>query len=151
MLQIKTVVFDKGDYAYTIEYFDGYAVRKISTNEEALNSMVLARGALANACRKYLEFGDKMNCTVNQVRFGKNEETTSSVQMTVWNGEKIMGVVTKVRPISASETFPDEQLVSCNSCVDELRGEVQRYIAGERAQQELGLDAPEEGANGKTK
>lgn len=143
MLQIKSVVFDKGDYAYTIEYFDGHAVRKISTNEEALESMKLARGALANSLKNYLEIAGHMNCTVNTVKFGKNSESSSSVQMTVWSGEKQMGVVSKVRPVSKSETFPDELLVSCNVCVNDLRGEVERYINGERAQAELDFDAPE--------
>ena len=143
MLQIKSVVFDKGDYAYTIEYFDGHAVRKISTNEEALQSMPIARGSLAIAMKNYLELGSGMNCTVNTVKFGKNEECSSSVQMSVWSGEKVMAVVSKVRPISKTETFPDELLVSCNTCVNDLRGEVERYINGERAQAELDFDAPE--------
>ena len=145
MLQIKNVVFDKGDYAYTIEYFDGHAVRKISTNEEALQSLVIARAALANALKNYMLINEVMSCRVNSVRFGKNEESASSVQMTVWSGEKQMGVVSKIRTISKSETFPDEQLVSCNVCVNDLRGEVEKYINGGRAQQELSFDdAPED-------
>ena len=144
MLQIKSVVFDKGDYAYTIEYFDGHSVRKISTNEEALQSLVIARGALANAIKNYMSINEAMTCKVNNVRFGKNDDCASSVQMSVWSGEKQMGVVVKIRTISKSETFPDEQLVSCNTCVSDLRGEVERYINGERSQQELPFDAPEE-------
>lgn len=145
MLQIKNVVFDKGDYAYTIEYFDGHAVRKISTNEEALQSLVIARAALANALKNYLVIGEIMSCKVNNVRFGKNDDSASSVQMTVWSGEKTMGVVTKVRPIAKSENFPDELLVSCNVCVNDLRGEVQKYIGGQRAQQELDFNNAPEG------
>lgn len=147
MLQIKSVVFDKGDYAYTIEYFDGHSVRKISTNEEALQSLVIARAALANAIKNYMMINEAMSCRVNNVRFGKNEDSASSVQMTVWTGEKQMGVVSKVRTVSKSETFPDEQLVSCNVCVNDLRGEVEKYINGERSQQELPFDAPEDDEN----
>lgn len=147
MLQIKSVVFDKGDYAYTIEYFDGHSVRKISTNEEALQSLVIARVALANAIKNYMMINEAMSCRVNNVRFGKNEDSASSVQMTVWTGEKQMGVVSKVRTVSKSETFPDEQLVSCNVCVNDLRGEVEKYINGERSQQELPFDAPEDDEN----
>lgn len=147
MLQIKSVVFDKGDYAYTIEYFDGHSVRKISTNEEALQSLVIARVALANAIKNYMMINEAMSCRVNNVRFGKNEDSASSVQMTVWTGEKQMGVVSKVRTVSKSETFPDEQLVSCNVCVNDLRGEVEKYINGERSQQGLPFDAPEDDEN----
>lgn len=144
MLQIKSVVFDKGDYAYTIEYFDGHAVRKISTNEEALNSFVLARGALANSLKNYLELAALMNCKVNSVRFGKNDDSASTVQMSVWSGSKAMGVVTKVLPINKSENFPDETMKNCSINMASLRGEVERYISGERAQQSLDFDAPEE-------
>lgn len=147
MLQIKSVVFDKGDFAYTIEYFDGKTVRKISTNEEALNSMTLARTALGVSLKKFLKLSEIMNCKVNSVRFAKNDDSASIVQLSVWSGLKQMGVVTKVHPVRKSETNPDEEMVSVFVNCDSLRGEVEKYISGERAQQSLDFGAPEEGAD----
>lgn len=143
MLQIKSVVFNKGDYLYTIEYFDGKSVRKISTNEEALESLGLSVSVLANACKDYLEQAYRMNVKVNSVKFGKENSKTCAVQLTVQAGEKIFGIVTKIHPVASSENFPDKDQVRCNEALTELWGEVERYINGERAQKELPFEAPE--------
>lgn len=144
MLQIKNVVFNKGDYLYTIEYFDGKSVRKISTNEEALDSLGLAVGQLAVACKNYLELADRMNVKVNSVKFSKENGKTCAVQLTVQAGEKIYGIVTKIHPAASTENFPDDNQVRCNEALTELRGEVERYINGERAQPELDFEDKEE-------
>ena len=137
MLQINSVLFNKGDFLYTIEYFDGKCVRKIATNEEALNSFVMAVKALAECLKKYLLIDDVYSCKINSIRFGKSEDSPTTVQMNCSSGLKMMGIVTKINPCNSNKEVPEVEQVSLYYNLIEVRGEVERYINGERAQKEL--------------
>lgn len=137
MLQIKNVLFNKGDFLYTIEYFDGKCVRKIATNEEALNSFDMSVKALAECLKKNLLLDDVYSCKINSIRFGKNEDSPNSIQMTFTSGIKMMGIVTKINPCNSKKDVPEVEQVALYNNLIEVRGEVERYINGERAQKEL--------------
>lgn len=140
MLQIKNVLFNKGDFLYTIEYFDGKCVRKIATNEEALNSFDMAVKVLAECIKKNLLLDDVYSCKINSIRFGKNEDSPNSIQMSCSAGLKMMGIVTKINPCNSKKDVPEvEQVVLYNNLI-EVRGEVERYINGERAQKKLDFE-----------
>lgn len=135
MLQIKKVLFNKGDYAYTIEYFDGKDVRKIATNDEALNSMRLAIGALENSIKDLFQI--PLGIKLNSVSFGKDENTQSTCQCSVFGSGRDGALLAKIHPVNKNETNPDGLIVSANVNVYGLRAEVEKYINGERAQQEM--------------
>lgn len=140
MLQIKSVLFNKGDFLYTIEYFVGKCVRKIATNEEALASFDMAVKALAECLKKNLLLDDVYSCKINSIRFGKNEDSPNSIQMNCTSGIKMMGIVTKINPCNSKKDVPEvEQVVLYNNLIEVLV-EVERYINGERAQKELDFE-----------
>lgn len=70
-MQIRKVEFSKGDYEYTIESFDGKTVRRIPTNEEPLESLILSKKCLQEAMKEYLELPEIMNVVIKTVNFGK--------------------------------------------------------------------------------
>lgn len=136
-MQIKNVVFNKGDFRYSIEYFDGKAVRKVSTNEEALDSFDLSVAALAASLKIYLKIDETYFVKVKKIKFGNNDASASTIDLHVFFCGKDMDIKTKIIPIKKEEHFKDEELVSCNENLNEVRGEINRYISGEKAQQEL--------------
>lgn len=140
MLQIKNVLFNKGDFLYTIEYFDGKCVRKIATNEEALNSFDMAVQSLAECIKKHLLIDDVFSCKINSIRFGKNEDSPNSIQMNCASGLKMMGIVTRIAPCNSKKDVPEVEEVALYNNLIEVRGEVERYINGERAQKELDFE-----------
>lgn len=143
-MQIKSVVFNKGDFLYTIEYFDGRCIRKVATNEEPLKSLPEAVQKLSADLKVFLPVKDNVIVTVNSVRYGKNADCTSVVQATVRDGEVIFGVVAKIRPIGPQEEFPPFGLAACNDSLKRLWDEVNRYVSGEHAQGELDFSEAEE-------
>lgn len=136
MLQIKKVLFNKSDFAYTIEYFDGKDVRRIATNDEALNSMKLAIGALENSIKDLFAIND-YSVRLNAVTFGKNEDTQSTAQLSIFGNDRDAALLVKIHPVSKTDKNPDGLLVSANVNVYGLKAEVEKYINGERAQQEM--------------
>lgn len=140
MLQIKNVLFNKGDFLYTIEYFDGRCVRKIATNEEALNSFPLSVGALAETIRDHLLINESYNCKINSIRFGKNEDSPNTVQMSFTSGMREMNILTKIKAINSNQNVPEVEQVALYNNLIEVRGECERYINGERAQKELNFE-----------
>lgn len=139
-MQIKNVLFNKGDFLYTIEYFDGKSVRKVSTNEEALKSLPDAVQKLGTDLKILLPVDAVVKVTVNSVRYGKTDESAASVQASVSIGEVRMGVVVKVRPVGPREEFPPAGLTSVNDSLKHLREEIIRYVNGERSQGEFSFD-----------
>lgn len=136
-MQIKNVTFNKGDFRFTIDYFDGKDVTKLSTNDEPLSSLQTAIDTLIASTKKWCEIGDGWNVALNAVKFGKNEDSPSSVQITANSGMKMMGIITRVPKLNKNMTFPDEVHVSMVQNVKELQGEIDRFLRGERAQKEL--------------
>lgn len=57
--------------------------------------------------------------------------------MVVGSGYKEMGIITRIKLISDKKVELPEDLNACLIHIVELRGELERYIKGERAQQEL--------------
>lgn len=142
-MQIKNVVFNKGDFLYSIEYFDGKAVRKVSTNEEALNSFDLSVSALAKALKDFLLINESYVIKIQKIKFGKNDDCASAVTLNVYTGGKDMVIQTKIIPVNENEHFTDQLLLSCNEHLKDVRGEVEKYINGEVAQNELPFNQEE--------
>lgn len=146
-MQIKKIVFNKGDFKYTIEYFNGKDVTTISTNDQALDSMDVAIKTLISSIKAWLGINDMYLIDLNAVKFGKNEDSSSSVQITAYTGLKSMGIITKVPVVKKTENFPDELQISACLNITALRYEVDRFLKGERAQQELPLEISNEVEN----
>lgn len=136
MLQIKKVQFNKGDFAYTIEYFDGKDVLKLATNDEALESMRLAIGALERSIKDLFAINE-YSVKLNAVNFGKNDDSQSTAQLSIYGNGRDAGLLAKIHPIAKTDKNPDGLLVSANVNIYGLRAEVEKYINGERAQQDL--------------
>lgn len=139
-MQIKNIAFNKGDYRYSIEYFDGKAVRKISTNEEALSSFDVAVSTLAISCKNYLKLDDGQNVTITHIRFGKNDDAPSSIFLNAFGAGVEMNIKTRLIPVHKEENYPDLLLIKCNDSLSEVYGECVRYLNGERAQSEFSFD-----------
>lgn len=139
-MQIKNVVFNKGDFRLTIDYFDGKDVKKLSTNDESQDSLQVAIDTLVASSRRWCEIPDYFSLSFGSVKFGKNENSASSIQLNAFSGMKTMGIITKIPKLNKNETFPDEIHVSMAQNLSELRGEIDRFLKGERAQKELPFD-----------
>lgn len=139
-MQIKNVVFNKGDFRLTIDYFDGKDVTKLSTNDEPLDSLQVAIDTLLASSRRWCEIPDYFSLSLGSVKFGKNEDSASGIQLNAFSGMKAMGIITKIPKLNKNETFPDEVHVSMVQNLSELRGEIDRFLKGERAQKELPFD-----------
>lgn len=136
---IKSIVFNKGDYAYHIESFDGKKVTKLSTNDEPEASLLVAKKDLSDALKDWLHLPEEMHIYLNSVRFSKDVLKPSSAQFTATMGIIRMGIVTKILPCKDSEKA-DSDLVVLNDSLSRLQEETVKYFRGERAQKELFKD-----------
>lgn len=139
-MQIKNVAFNKGDFRLAIDYFDGKDVKKLSTNDEPLDSLQVAIDTLVASSRRWCEIPDYFSLSLGSVKFGKGEDSACSIQLNAFSGMKTMGIITKIPKLNKKETFPDEVHVSMAQNLSELRGEIDRFLKGERAQKELPFD-----------
>lgn len=134
MLLVKKIVFGKGDYKYSIEYFDGKDVLVLSTNEEARKELQAAINSLNEQLKNWLLFDVSFMSVINTVKWGKNN--AASVQFNAWVAEKSCNVLAKIPAESDSRVMTDE-FINLRHAVNTLYEEVQKYLRGERAQQSL--------------
>lgn len=132
MLQVKKIVFGKGDYKYSIEYFDGKDVLVLSTNEEARKELQAAIDSLNEQLKNWLLFDVSFSSVINTVKWGKNN--SASVQFNAWVAEKSCNVLAK---IPAESGIMTDEFINLRHAVNTLYEEVQKYLRGERAQQSL--------------
>lgn len=132
MLQVKKIVFGKGDYKYSIEYFDGKDVLVLSTNEEARKELQAAIDSLNEQLKNWLLFDVSFSSVINTVKWGKNN--SASVQFYAWVAEKYCNVLAK---IPAESGIMTDEFINLRHAVNTLYEEVQKYLRGERAQQSL--------------
>ena len=147
-MSIYSISYGKGDYAYSIAYHQGNNDLQLDTNEEPLSSMVIAKEAVAAAVREYAEIGDNFEVVIQKVKFGdeKKDHTISFLAQTfskdIWP-RKIIRQAMSISTPGKRETDVAADRASLLVHIEELRGEVEKYVSGKRAQYELFQDDEE--------
>lgn len=144
-MTVYSISFNKADYAYSISYHTGNDDMTLDTNEEARNSLIFSKTALINAIRDYAAVSDIFDIKINTVRFGLgNKDSMISFTATTISKDifpkKIINQSMKIAKIAKREKDVEKTRAKVLLMLDDLYSEVEKYLAGERAQQELPLE-----------
>lgn len=148
-MTIYSISFNKGDYAYSISYHQGNDDMTLETNEEAKNSLNIAKTALQYAIREYAEVNEIFDIVINKVTFGDDKKdnhisfTASTFSKEIFP-KKIINQNMKIAKIRKHEKDIEATRAKVLINIESLYSEVEKYLQGERAQQELDLEDEEE-------
>lgn len=144
-MTVYSLSLNKGDYAYSIAYHQGYDDLQLDTNEEALNSMKLSIEALTEAIRSYAVVDYSFNISLNKVKFGA-EGKDYSVSFTAKTfsqdiyPQKVINMAMSIKQPREREKEINKDRAAMLLNIDALKAEVERYLNGERAQSELSFE-----------
>lgn len=136
-MKVYSISFNKGDYAYSIAYHERNDDMQLDTNEAALDSMKVAKGALKEALREYASINELFEIEINKVVFGK-ENKDNSIKFCAINKlvfpPKLITMSTNIPPVGKREKEVESSRAKVLINIESLYDEVERYLNGERSQ-----------------
>lgn len=144
-MTVYSISFNKADYAYSISYHSGNDDMTLDTNEEARNSLKVSKEALKNAVKEYAQISEDFEISLNTVKFGDEKKdghisfTATTISKDIFP-KKIINQSMKIAKIAKREKDVEKTRAKVLLMLDDLYSEVEKYLAGDRAQQELPLE-----------
>ena len=139
-MNIKSLAIDKGDYGLEISYIGNNGdENKIATNDAPLQALKLAIGCVEEDIRQYLHIEGMFKTSLKSVKFDESPTVVIQLQELDRYPPKIAVLTTRLHQAGKQEHDIEPARAQGLINIEELRGECERFINGERANQELDL------------